>query len=142
MNHKEYCKQQYQLHKEERKKKSIENYWANREKRIPQMREYGRNRRINNPEWAEKDRERLRELYRKNIAWYQIRNSKQAKTEKQKARMALVNAVLNGKIKRPKKCDNCSIKCKPEGHHYKGYKHPFSVIWLCRNCHSILHRKH
>ena len=56
---------------------------------------------------------------------------------KQRARNILYYHVAAGHIKRGIcKCGNK----KTEGHH-KDYSKPLSVLWVCRLCHSILHRK-
>lgn len=49
-------------------------------------------------------------------------------------------AVKNGKIKKPKQCERCSKKTKLEGHH-EDYDYPLKVIWLCRKCHILEHKK-
>jgi hypothetical protein len=57
-----------------------------------------------------------------------------------KARYQFRNAVKLGKIMRPKSCSLCGKRCKPHGHH-EDYSKPFDVVWVCRKCHGILHRK-
>lgn len=56
---------------------------------------------------------------------------------KDRARARLHLALKKGTVVRPKKCEACSVRCKPDGHHHKGYtpKHALDVQWLCRLCH-------
>lgn len=51
-----------------------------------------------------------------------------------KVRKLLGSAVRSGRLKRPRACERCSIKCKPDGHH-PDYSKPFEVQWLCPKCH-------
>ncbi len=46
--------------------------------------------------------------------------------------------IANRKLDRPKKCEVCGVKCKPDAHH-DDYAKPFSVRWLCRSCHMKRH---
>ena len=48
-------------------------------------------------------------------------------------------AIASGKIKVPKKCEECKKKRKVDGHH-KDYKKPLKVTWLCKTCHNRLHK--
>lgn len=57
-----------------------------------------------------------------------------------KARTKLSNAIRDGKISRPDRCDRCGKKCTPDGHHWN-YAYPLNVVWLCRSCHKIVHLK-
>lgn len=66
-------------------------------------------------------------------------NSKREKI-KNNARQKLDRAVNNGLIRRPNRCDDCGIECKPHGHH-EDYSLPLNVIWVCTACHGLRHRK-
>jgi len=101
---------------------------------------------------VEKTREKERIKYLKNIdknrARARIYNKDKNKVKYKKfkiesqARAKLNYAVRSGKILKPKICDNCKIKLpsrKIQGHHYKGYKYPLEVMWLCRLCHAREH---
>lgn len=62
---------------------------------------------------------------------------------KRKARYYLTNAIRDGKIQRPDKCELCSGTGRIEGHHHKGYakKHWLDIQWLCTPCHKAIERK-
>ena len=49
-------------------------------------------------------------------------------------------AVRHGNIIRPKNCQFCGTKCRPDGHH-EDYSIPLSVVWLCRSCHMARHQR-
>jgi recombinational DNA repair protein RecR len=55
--------------------------------------------------------------------------------DKERANKALRQAVKNGTVIRPKKCENCGLVCKPEAHH-ADYERRFEVSWLCIACHK------
>jgi len=57
-----------------------------------------------------------------------------------RARTKCANAIKEGVLVRPKNCDRCKKKCKPEAHH-DDYNKPLSVRWLCVPCHRFTHRK-
>lgn len=59
---------------------------------------------------------------------------------KQKARTRLNYAISKGKIIRPDKCNECKNRGKIEAHH-TNYEKPYDVIWLCRECHRVQHKK-
>lgn len=63
-----------------------------------------------------------------------------------KARTAFSNAVRGGRIQKPLTCSQCRKKTTPHklhGHHHKGYAKAnwFNVIWLCVDCHGLVHRR-
>lgn len=73
---------------------------------------------------------------------YQLR--KERHPLKLKVQKQLSNAVYNGKIIKPNKCERCCIVTEKrfiEGHH-EDYSKPFKVKWLCRKCHCYIHRGH
>ena len=49
------------------------------------------------------------------------------------------NAIRNGKLQRPKRCEACGSTCTPEAHHWD-YNRPLDVQWLCRSCHVRVHK--
>ena len=66
---------------------------------------------------------------------------KEVHPEKPAARIAARHAVKAGKLIKAA-CQNCS-DVKTEFHHTNGYDKPNWLvgIWLCRQCHAILHRE-
>jgi len=91
------------------------------------------------------ERERNRKRFRVNRTYKP--SPTRVKTDldrmKDRANDAVRFAIRSGKLKRPKKCERCLVDCIPQGHHHKGYqpKYKLDVIWLCRPCHSFIHRK-
>ncbi len=58
---------------------------------------------------------------------------------KHNARVMVWYALKKGTLHRPKHCSVCKKEKKPYAHH-EDYGKPLEVIWLCRQCHSDLHR--
>ena len=59
-------------------------------------------------------------------------------TTKDQARDQLVQAVRNGVIRRPARCESCGAERHVDGHH-TDYSRPLFVEWLCRSCHIAHH---
>jgi len=55
-----------------------------------------------------------------------------------RARTALGNAVRDGRISKPDKCEHCGKADRLHGHHHD-YSKPFAVVWLCVACHRQHH---
>jgi hypothetical protein len=64
--------------------------------------------------------------------------------DKSVARYQVKLALLDGRIHRPAICSRCNAPAKYiEAHHWLGYEEPhwLDVIWLCKRCHGLEHRK-
>lgn len=60
--------------------------------------------------------------------------------EKYKAHYAVSNAVRDGLLVKPEKCERCEQTVPVFGHH-EDYSQLLDVIWLCSNCHGMRHRE-
>ena len=60
---------------------------------------------------------------------------------KRSAHIAVGNALRDGKIKKPKKCSQCSLATKSLEAHHNNYSKHFEIEWLCTKCHGKRHRK-
>lgn len=60
--------------------------------------------------------------------------------EKKKATCAVNNAIRDGRLIKPSKCEHCGKEKKVQGHHHS-YKEEYwlDVIWLCAKCHAEEH---
>lgn len=76
----------------------------------------------------------------KKMTYSAVYRSIKKHKDKVNARMILNYNVKHGKIKRPSKCSCCRLEKKIEAHH-SDYSKPLNVLWLCRSCHSDLHRQ-
>lgn len=81
--------------------------------------------------WQSKNIERVRE---------NRRDWKRKNRDQENAKSQIAKALRKGKMLRPDMCENCKIKCKPEGHHFD-YSKPLEVQWLCFVCHKQIHGK-
>lgn len=60
---------------------------------------------------------------------------------KRSARVAVRDAVHNGRVTKPESCEDCGgafPKAKLHGHH-EDYSKPLEVEWLCPECHGKRH---
>lgn len=57
---------------------------------------------------------------------------------KRAARVALGNAVRDGKIKKAPECEVCAVSADLHGHH-EDYTKSLDVIWVCSACHAFIH---
>lgn len=55
-----------------------------------------------------------------------------------KATNAVYNAVRDGFLKPPSRCELCGVDSKLHGHHFD-YEKPLVVVWLCAACHRQAH---
>lgn len=108
-------------------------------------------------EYARKNRNRKREIYRKSAERLEFKEARKIYNQewrknngdklranrikwifKDKARQVFKEAVRSGRITRMP-CEECG---KPKGHgHHPDYSKPLEVKWLCRTHHMRLHRK-
>lgn len=58
--------------------------------------------------------------------------------ERRAARIALGNAVRDGRIIKPGACQECGAPGRIHGHH-DDYSRPLAVRWLCVPCHTLAH---
>lgn len=86
------------------------------------------------PQWMAKERARCAKKQREAAALLQG-------TIKQRARVAVRNAVRDGRMTRPTDCAACGTLCRPDAHH-TDYTKPLEVQWLCRICHTKAHGRY
>ena len=119
-----------------RRKRAIENRRANAE----YYRDYDK-KRANLPHRVRARREYAqtesgkKALKRANIK-YKKRNP-----IKRMAAVMVGNAVRDGKIIKPKKCEDCGSKQKRLHGHHDDYAFPLVVRWLCPACHRKWHKE-
>lgn len=111
----------------------------NREQRLDYYREYDRAR-SNLPHRVKARREyaqteAVREARRRASKKYVERNP-----QKRAAHIALGNAIREGKLKKPERCEECGSAGIIHGHH-DDYGKPLDVRWLCPPCHTKWHDK-
>lgn len=134
----EKAKIEYQLNWEDKRKRANELY--NERKNLIALQRAAKNR---EQEHREKNRIRQAE-YRKNnktklgsiVSGWKKRNPHKAA-----AHTLVLWACRTGIIKKSQTCEECGAHVKTQGHH-EDYSKPLQVVWLCKPCHSIKHRKY
>ena len=86
-------------------------------------------------EWKYAQSDPGKEVRRKTNQKY-----KRLNTKKTKPHHAVEYALKTGKLTRPNHCESCFKECRPDGHH-EDYSRPLDVEWLCKKCHTNLHRR-
>ncbi|WP_213993820.1 hypothetical protein [Sodalis sp. dw_96] len=102
-------------------------------------REYDRNR-AKNP-----NRVAAREAYQKTENGRNSINKAKKKfiynnPLKRKAHCHISNALRDGKVIKPNRCQLCNVECRPEAHH-RDYGKPLEIMWLCKKCHVKWHKR-
>lgn len=127
LNHCKVCKRAYQARRVEEKSRDPE--WATAEAerhRNKALRQYYDSRR-GDPAYLAKRREIGRRWDARN-------------PEKDRAHTAVGNAVRDGRLHKPDRCEECGAGGMIHGHH-EDYSRPLEVKWLCPSCHMKKHRK-
>lgn len=57
------------------------------------------------------------------------------------ARSKLRYAVRIWDVPKPYTCEGCGNRARRLQAHHKDYDKPLEVVWLCRQCHGLAHRK-
>jgi hypothetical protein len=109
----------------------------NRNKKLEYYRQYDRDR-ANDPERVEGRKAYASTSAGKEVHARALKKSAEKYPEKNAARVALGNAVRDGRVTR-KPCRVCGNK-KSQGHHHD-YSKPFDVIWLCTKHHAEEHKR-
>lgn len=120
----------------ERKKWRQQHQEKNREIISIKAREYYSKNKENLYKKAKEWREKNLEKYEKSLKIHKENN-----LEKVRARKILNYHVNVGNMTKPIFCSNCQEKTKIEAHH-ENYLKPLDIIWLCRQCHKLIHRKY
>lgn len=132
------CKAEYdrgysQTHKVQKAKRHHKWYQKNKTERAEYNRGYNQTHR---EEIAEYNRTPVRIEGRKRAD----KRRREKSPEKLKARKAVYSEKRAGRMKPSVFCEECGLPAKTHGHH-KDYSKPLDVDWLCKECHTELHRK-
>ena len=119
----EVARLSYSRHREERNIADRRRYYENPERRAYNIRRAQERAKILT----------VKAKTRAYIKWWRKTNQ-----EKYKAQTAVGNALRDGKL--AKKNCACGETKGVLGHHHD-YSKPLDVIWMCRRCHGLEHRK-
>ena len=108
-----------------------------REENLEKVREYDRNR-PNYKERLQRNKEYAKTTKGKEASAKSRDNYRYKHVDRYKAKMLVGNALRDGKVLRPDRCQHCSVECVPQGHH-NDYSKPLDVIWVCVSCHIEFH---
>lgn len=83
------------------------------------------------------------ECTRARMAESARRSAQRRAGDRARAVAAVGAAIRNGTLVRPDRCECCGIRCRPDAHHFCGYRpeHYLTVRWLARKCHAREHAR-
>ena len=88
------------------------------------------------------DNERSTLKHRRDLAIRSQKKRRSSNPLQYKAHCAVNNAVRDGRLNRPEKCEVCGCECTPHGHHWSYEpENRLDVEWLCIHCHVSAHAK-
>ena len=102
--------------------------------------------RMQNREWRRRNPEKVKLILERNkqnnLAYKHKKFAMRTVIDRliANAQDKLQQAVKDGILIRPDKCEKCQLLCKPYGHH-DDYLKPLEVRWLCISCHKIFHNE-
>lgn len=110
-----------------------------REDNLERVREYDRNR-PNKIERCEKQKEYAKTEKGKDVSAKGRNNYRYKYIDRYKAKVLFGNALRDGKVTRPDRCQHCNVECVQQGHH-NDYSKPLDVVWVCVLCHTDFHNR-
>lgn len=110
---------------------------AHRNKNIEAVREYDR-KRSKQPHRLKANRDNSKQYRDSGRHGVVNKKYRDDNPEKYRAHNILNNAIRDGKIKKPYKCEVCDKRRTLHGHH-DDYSKPLDVDWLCAQCHNGRH---
>lgn len=60
---------------------------------------------------------------------------------KTSASLVVNGLVKKGEIIKPDSCGSCGIRGEKIHAHHPDYNFPLRILWLCKSCHQIVHRR-
>ena len=93
-------------------------------------------------EYYQKNKEREKMYVKSHRAVYTsaVKNWRKNHPNSSKAHGRIQMALKKGTIVKPKNCSNCGGIKRLHAHHYD-YNYPYSVQWLCSECHRNLNKE-
>ena len=85
----------------------------------------------------DRERGKLPRRVKANTARNKVR--RRENPQQYKAQGAVSNAVRDGRLEKPEKCQSCGARTRLCGHH-ADYSQPLQVAWLCYVCHKSEHK--
>lgn len=110
--------------------KSHSSYEYNRMWRFKNREQHSLNKRA----WIENNRDKVRASRHKSAKTYRVLNRKKIRCWD-----LVYRAIVDGTLIRPAVCPRCKVGKEVTAHH-SDYTKPFKITWVCRSCHSEIHR--
>lgn len=112
---------------------------ANRKRRAQYYRKYDRMRFQTDPKIRARHKRYQASEAGKQSMLKSRRKWMERHPERRAAHITLGNAVRDGKINKPDRCEACGDRHKRIHGHHEDYRKPLDVTWLCPPCHRLIH---
>lgn len=115
-------------------------YFLNKRKDIEWvLKERDRKRTYQTNYYSKLSKNRKLEIFRNNRS---VKYWREKYPERYRAHNVISHQIVSGKLIKPEACFNCLSEISKLEAHHKNYNKPLDVIWLCKKCHSMQHRKY
>ena len=102
----------------------------------------GNHRKLNIEKIREYDRSRSTLQHRVELRKSTCKKYREEYPDRYKAHCKVSNALRDGRLVRPERCDMCGTECNPHAHHWSYLEeHWLDVEWLCVPCHTEWHHE-
>ena len=110
-----------------------------RKTNIEKIKEYDRHRPNQKERYLKQKEQRENDVFKKETYLKSKKEWDARNRHKKNAHTVVRRAIKSGKITKPDRCQICGKVGEVQAHH-EDYNKPLEVIFVCSNCHGMIHR--